>query len=146
MIAKLRAENDAEVAEAAAIGLENQRLSGSLDDAKSEVIKLGNQVKMVKAEIIVQTDQIKTKEDFERERNQITEELTGKFEGLSLKYERKIDEVKRNLNSKQETLIRKKHSLDESGNDLKRQFGKLHLNLDSLKKDLKIKSEELRIV
>ena len=146
MIAKLMAENDAEVAEAAAIGQENQRLSGSLDDAKSEVIKLGNQVKMVKAEIIVQNDQIKSKEDFERERHQIAEELTGKFEGLSLKYERKIDEVKRNLNSKQETLNRKKHSLDESGNDLKRQFGKLHLNLDSLEKDLKVRSEELRSV
>ena len=42
LIAKLRTENDAEVAEAAAIGQENQRLSGSLEDAKSEVIKLGN--------------------------------------------------------------------------------------------------------
>ena len=42
LIAKLRAENDAEEAEAAAIGLENQRLTGSLEDAKSEVIKLGN--------------------------------------------------------------------------------------------------------
>ena len=144
MIAKLKAENDADVAEASAICQENQRLSGSLEDAKSEVIKLGNQVRMVKGEIIVQNDQIKAKEDFEKERKQVAEELTGKFEGLSLKYERKIEEVQNNLHIKQETLTRKKHSLDESGNDLKRQFGKLHLNLDSFEKDLKVRSEEIQ--
>ena len=144
MIAKLKAENDADVAEASAIGQENQRLSGSLEDAKSEVIKLGNQVRMVKGEIIVQNDQIKAKEDFEKERKQVAEELTGKFEGLSLKYDRKIEEVQNNLTIKQETLTRKKHSLDESGNDLKRQFGKLHLNLDSFEKDLKVRSEEIQ--
>ena len=146
LIAKLRIENDADVAEATAIVQENQILSGSLEDAKSEVIKFGNQVKMVKAEIIVQNDQIKTKKDFEKERNQIAEELTGKFEELSLKYERKIEEAQNNLNIKQETWNRKKHSLDESGNDLRKQFGKLHLNLDSLEQGLKVRWEELRIV
>ena len=41
-MAKLKAENDADVAEASGIGQENHILSGSLEDAKSEVIKLGN--------------------------------------------------------------------------------------------------------